>query len=938
MIDAFLEPFKLILRLSALSVRIAFLSCLLASAVQAQSLYEAALSEMDKGQAETAIIYLKNLLKNDVNNLAARVLLSEAYIATGDGAAAEEEINRARRLGADFNTTIIPLGNAHMIQGKYQALLETIRAIGQDPDFLSQIATLRGQAQTELQQFAEAEAEFLNAQNLNAGATGPLAGLMRLAMLQYRFDEAQGYLDRLILIDPNSIVRWTLTGDLRNAEGKAAAALTAYENAVLLAPGRADLKLYRAALYFDLGRTEEARDDIEAVLAKIPRHPNAHYLKGLVLDRLGQSGEARQALEEAGEVLTALPEDFLNTNRHLLLLKGQVFYALGQYETAYDSLEKFSSLSPRDVAGAKLLASSLLALGNAVRARDVLEPLIGIVPGDGDFYFLLGAAYMELGGYERGISYYEQAVALDPQSSSAAMRLGLGQLTAGNIDEAIKRFQSAILIDPDDVSATIALTLVALDSGEISAAVEAAQRLLQRRQNDPYVLNLMGAVYIQAGRHEEAQARLREALALSSGYISAELNLAQSYLQQGRFDDASSLYVRILARDSKQPDALKGLGAVARRQNKPGEATGWFLKARDVQPDDPAIWRQLIALKTASGAVEEALAMARKFSGGHPENEEFKDMIGRLLIALNRADEAEQHYQKIVEESDDRGLALANLADARIAGGDLNGAADALRRALSWQPGKVEIYAALIPVELRLGDAAEALRLAKELQQAAPGHVTAYQMLGTAEAANGNLRGAAQTFRKGLENHQDTGLAIGLHRALLNQGNQTAGLRVLEDWIKNHPADSRARIMLADSYSGLGQYDAAARLYETVLEGNRQDFVALNNLAWAYYKTGSAKAVDTAARAYEANPQSASVIDTYAWILFEGGQTERALSLLREARVKASRNPLIRYHLGRVLLAGGRAQEGRREIQEALRLAGNFDGADEARRILSEGN
>ncbi len=53
------------------------------------------------------------------------------------------------------------------------------------------------------------------------------------------------------------------------------------------------------------------------------------------------------------------------------------------------------------------------------------------------------------------------------------------------------------------------------------------------------------------------------------------------------------------------------------------------------------------------------------------------------------------------------------------------------------------------------------------------------------------------------------------------------------------------------------------------------------------------------------------VIDTLGWALFQNGQTERALQLLRDARLRQPGNPDIRYHLAAVLAHTGRKTEAR---------------------------
>ena len=73
--------------------------------------------------------------------------------------------------------------------------------------------------------------------------------------------------------------------------------------------------------------------------------------------------------------------------------------------------------------------------------------------------------------------------------------------------------------------------------------------------------------------------------------------------------------------------------------------------------------------------------------------------------------------------------------------------------------------------------------------------------------------------------------------------------------------------------------------------------VALNNLAWSYYVKKDERAIATAKRAYEAAPNSASVLDTYGWILAERGDLALGIEMLSRAASLASDNAEIKNHL-----------------------------------------
>jgi Tfp pilus assembly protein PilF len=76
--------------------------------------------------------------------------------------------------------------------------------------------------------------------------------------------------------------------------------------------------------------------------------------------------------------------------------------------------------------------------------------------------------------------------------------------------------------------------------------------------------------------------------------------------------------------------------------------------------------------------------------------------------------------------------------------------------------------------------------------------------------------------------------------------------------------------------------------------------VAHNNLAWIYGDVELPKALAAAKRAYELAPDSAEIIDTYAWFLYKHGDLERAKALMVRALDLAPDNERIRQHLDEI--------------------------------------
>jgi tetratricopeptide (TPR) repeat protein len=170
--------------------------------------------------------------------------------------------------------------------------------------------------------------------------------------------------------------------------------------------------------------------------------------------------------------------------------------------------------------------------------------------------------------------------------------------------------------------------------------------------------------------------------------------------------------------------------------------------------------------------------------------------------------------------------------------------------------------------------------------------------------------------------------------ALGNQEGGKAAIQLAEQWMKTHPADARTQRALADGYARTGNFAAAKKAYEGLLKITPDDGGALNNLANVLLRLKDPAAIPVAERAVAKFPGNASAIDTLGWALYIGGQTDKALQLLRDARLRDPAHPEIRFHLASVLAQTGRKTEAREELEAALKGGQNFESRVEAAALL----
>ncbi len=137
-------------------------------------------------------------------------------------------------------------------------------------------------------------------------------------------------------------------------------------------------------------------------------------------------------------------------------------------------------------------------------------------------------------------------------------------------------------------------------------------------------------------------------------------------------------------------------------------------RAVELAPDHPWVLRQEVDLALATGATDQALAVATQWTVARPGD---GLAWSKLALALGRANRFRQ-----AETAFRRSLALLpsastfnDLAQLREARGDYAGARQAVREALGLSPGNMQSLGALAEIEMYAGNDAEAEKLYRDL-------------------------------------------------------------------------------------------------------------------------------------------------------------------------------------------------------------------------------
>lgn len=901
---------------------------------KAARFYEDALVRFEKNDMPGTIIQLKNALQIDNDQLSVHLLLGRAMMKDGQVAAAEVALREALRLGVNRAEVVLLLGQSYMAQGKHIQILErdTFKPAGLPSDVKLQLLLLLAAVHADLGDSISAMRAINEARAIDARNPDVWLAEVRMRIRARQFKEAFVAADKALALTPDSVQAQYQRGSLMHVRGDLGRALAAYDKALLANKNHVEARIARIGIYLDVGRNAEARADVAELQRIEPKDPRGAYFNAVLAERAGDLATSRSALKEVTDLLDPVPIDYLRYRPQLLMLNGLAHFGLDQSEKARKYLEVFQRVQP-DSPVAKLLARIYLAEGNAVSAVNLLESYLRVQPGDGQALTMLAASNMAMGRNAKATSLMQDALkAKDNPAFRTA--LGLSMIGNGQIDNGVAELEAVYSKQPGQPQAPTALVQLYLQSGQGPKAIPVAEHLVKLDPRNAMFHNLLGMAQAQAGNAKAARAAFEKALQVDGSLVLAKLNLARVEIAARDYATASNRLNQMLLANPKNAEAYNELAVIAERKGQLPDAQRWLEKARDAGGPQDRRWDfELMEFHLRYGRPTLALDAARSAIGKAPDDPRALMAYARAQLANGDASSARNTLNNAARFAGYNAPGLVDIAQLQLAANNTAGAAYSLDKALSGDAGFLPAQALMAVVELRQGEAAKAEKRAQDLVARHPKLAVGHILTGDIALAQGKLAPAIDAYRRAYQIAPNTGSLLKLFAGLSTQDAGKPALRLAEQWLKTNPQDLPVLKALADGHARAGDFPAARTVYETAIRIKPDDAELLNNLANVQLLLKDPAAVKTAELALANAPGSAIVIDTLGWAHFMNGQNEKALQLLREARLRQPANPEIRYHLAAVLAKMGKKSEAREELDAALGAGRPFGSMDEAKKL-----
>lgn len=880
-----------------------------------------------KNDTKAAVIQLKNALQQNPKLSDARFLLGSALLESGDIAGAEVELRKALELKHPADEVVPVLARTLLSGGKAKKLLEEFgktKLSAGEP--LAALNTSLAAANASLGN-RDAAKELL----AEALATQPDYLPARLADVRATASNndlpgARSKIDALLLKNPSNPEALLIKGSLLSIDGDASGALAEYRKAIEAKP---TYLAAHSALITSLllaNKLDDAANQLEALKKVAPKHPQTMYFDAQVNY---QRKEFKAARESAQQLLRFSPNNPL-----ALQVAGAIEYQLRSYLQAETYLGKALQISPGLVLARRLLIASHLRAGQPDKALDVLQPVLGSIDKDSALLALAGEAYLQHGDPNKAAEYLEKASKLEPDNAAKKTSLAMAHLAQGNSENALQELEQ-ISVSDKGITADLALVAAYLRSNQLEKALKAIDSIEKKQPDNPATYNLRARALLAKNDVGGARKSFEKALSINPTFFPAAASLASLDLVDKKPDEARKRFETLLAADPKNTQALLALaGMKAANGGTPEEVTSAIGKAISASPSEIGPRLALIQYYLKNKDTKKALGAANEAAASIPDKPEILDALGRTQQLSGDLNQAQITYGKLSSLQPASPLPLLRLAEVQFANKNKDEGVKSLKKALEIKPDNLDAQRALLLVALENKNQGNALDIARTIQKQRPKEAVGYVLESDIHAYSKAWPNAISSLRNGLKQIPSTELAIKLHTYLRSSGNAADAEQVAASWIKDHPKDVGFQMYLGDFATSQKNYAKAVSHYQIALALQPNNALILNNLAWSSSQINAPKALEYAEKANQLAPNQPAFMDTLALALAKKGETTKAIELLKQAMITAPQASTIQLNLAKVLIAAGKKDDARKELEALAKIGDKFSGQAEVGQLL----
>lgn len=468
--------------------------------------------------------------------------------------------------------------------------------------------------------------------------------------------------------------------------------------------------------------------------------------------------------------------------------------------------------------------------GNHADALALYEHCLSIHPQSAAVMYELAQYYAFLQQPERSRALLEKSVALQPDNFWYRQTLGAYYRSVKEVDKAIAVYEEMSRQFPARGELLMMLMDLYSQQKDYANLIKTLDRLEMKEGKSEQLSMEKYRIYLQMGDKEKAFTEMDN---LSKEYpndLRYRVMLGDSYLDNGRADEAYAIFQEALAADPENAQAQLSLAAYYER----------------------------MGMDSLFYAQQEAVLMNRKLDSG------VKVEVMRRIILQNEqaGGDSTRVFQLftrlLAAPQEDAAMATLCYSYMQHKQMDDSMAVPVLEKILEVEPDNIAARYSLLMVAVRKNDYEEAVRICEPAIQYNPEELAFYYYLGVSYFQTDRNPDALSVLQKGVL-----------------QVNPQSDKKLVSDFYT----------FIGDLHHSMDNQPACYEAYDSALVYNPDNIGVLNNYAYflSLERCDLDRAEEMSYRTVKAEPKNDTYLDTYAWILFEKGRYTEARIYIDEA-------------------------------------------------------
>ena len=362
----------------------------------------------------------------------------------------------------------------------------------------------------------------------------------------------------------------------------------------------------------------------------------------------------------------------------------------------------------------------LIREGHFDQALTKLEEAHRLAPRDATIENLLGITETQLNHPDKAAIHYRDAIRLDPTQAAPHRNLGFNLLTKKEYGSAEPELREASRLNPGDPFAHYYLFLLSVARGHDADALDQASHAGDLIENDPEAGVGLIEAEIRVGRVDEASKRIKSMEAANQLTPAREYAIAVLLSRHALYGQAVLRFQRIASLDPSW-ESRYNLALAFLYDGQFAEASKLLSALHDERPANADTLMFLGSAFEMQEKIPEALEAYRAAAVADPSNPDRTLDYTRLLMDMDRYDEAIQFIQSGAGETASSSPVKLRLGAVEMIKGDYGAARDAFNAALAENPELDAGYIGLAQTYAREGNDTEAIRILEAARAKNPG-------------------------------------------------------------------------------------------------------------------------------------------------------------------------------------------------------------------------